>query len=395
MEVKKGTVDRSEYFYLRDSTTGEPKIGLLYNSAGAVASYLRSGGLRVEIELIAMDGDPSPDDAHVDGGFIEVDGTNMKGVYRLCAPDVAYVAGVDEVIFSLAFDGVSSEPLRVTLVDNSKKDVYDRIGAPEGASLSADILAHEVARGVMEVALTAEHDATQAAVATLAGLIADIDTSAQLAARFTELKGAGWSVESLKALYDLINATTLTGSRVTTIQLYETAGTTPIADTDVSVYNDDLSLYMGRRKTDANGQLVLGRDDGTYKLVPQKAGWTFVTPLTLTVTENATHIFYGDTVLIPQPGNPDACLLIIDLIDIGVEVSADVAFTVELKNPPKAVSGNIIDPSCKEFKTDVNGHLEITLVKGCKYDVKSKVLKQAAITIDTTGQTSINLADEL
>ncbi|MCK5610344.1 hypothetical protein KAR91_51200, partial [Candidatus Pacearchaeota archaeon] len=293
------------------------------------------------------------------------------------------------------FDGVSSEPLRVTLVDNSKKDVYDRIGAPEGASLSADILAHEVARGVMEVALTAEHDATQAAVATLAGLIADIDTSAQLAARFTELKGAGWSVESLKALYDLINATTLTGSRVTTIQLYETAGTTPIADTDVSVYNDDLSLYMGRRKTDANGQLVIGRDDGTYKLVPQKAGWTFVTPLTLTVTENATHIFYGDTVLIPQPGNPDACLLIIDLIDIGVEVSADVAFTVELKNPPKAVSGNIIDPSCKEFKTDVNGHLEITLVKGCKYDVKSKVLKQAAITIDTTGQTSINLADEL
>ena len=141
MEVKKGTVDRSEYFHLRDSTTGEPKVGLLYNSAGAVASYLRSGGLRVDIPLVAMDGDPSPDDVHTDGGFIEVDGTNMKGVYRLCAPDDAYATGVDEVIFSLAFDGVSSEPLRVTLVDNIEKDVYDRIGAPAGASLSADIAA--------------------------------------------------------------------------------------------------------------------------------------------------------------------------------------------------------------------------------------------------------------
>ena len=370
MEVKKGTVNRSEYFYLRDSTTGEPMVGLLYDSAGAVGSYLRSGGLRVDIPLVAMDGDPSPDDAHVDGGFIEVDDTDMKGIYRLCAPNEAYAAGVDEVIFSLAFDGVSGEPLRVTLADNSKKDIYDRIGAPATASLAAD-------------------------VAALASLIEGIDTSTELEDRFTELKGSGWSVESLKALYDLVNATVLTGSRVTTIQLYETGGTTPIADTDVSVYNDDLSLYMGRRKTDANGQLVIGRDDGTYKLVPQKAGWTFATPLTLTVTENATHIFYGDTVLIPQPGNPDACLLIIDLIDIGVEVSADVAFTVELKNPPKAVSGNIIDPSGKEFKTDVNGHLEITLVRGCKYDVKSKVLKQAAIVIDTTGQTSINLADEL
>ena len=192
------------------------------------------------------------------------------------------------------------------------------------------------------------------------------------------------------------SAQILTGSRAVTIQLYETGGTTPIADADISVHNEDLSLFMGRVSTDANGQRAIGRDDGTYALIFQKAGWTFTpTPSIMIVDGNATHIYYGDTVLIPQPGNPDACLLIIDLIDIGVEVSEGVAFTVELKNPPKAVSSNIIDPSCKEFKTDVNGHLEITLVKGCKYDVKSKVLKQAAIVIDTTGQTSINLADEL
>jgi hypothetical protein len=192
------------------------------------------------------------------------------------------------------------------------------------------------------------------------------------------------------------SAQILTGSRAVTIQLYETGGTTPIADADISVHNEGLSLYMGRVGTDANGQRAIGRDDGTYALIFQKAGWTFTpTPAIMVVDGNATHTYYGDTVLIPQPGNPDACLLIIDLIDIGVEVSADVAFTVELKNPPKAVSGNIIDPSGKEFKTDIDGHLEITLVKGCKYDVKSKVLKQAAIVIDTTDQTSINLADEL
>lgn len=167
MEVKKGTVNRSEYFYLRDSTTGDPKTGLLYNSAGAVASYMRSGGLRVDIPLVAMDGDPSPDDAHVDGGFIEVEGTNMKGIYRLCALDAAYATGVDEVIFSLAFDGVSSEPLRVSLVDNIAKDVYERVGAPVGASIASDIASHEAARDAMETNLVAGHNAIEAEIADI------------------------------------------------------------------------------------------------------------------------------------------------------------------------------------------------------------------------------------
>lgn len=183
----------------------------------------------------------------------------------------------------------------------------------------------------------------------------------------------------------------LVGAFNTVVQLYETGGTTPIADADVSVWNSDLSLLLGLKKTDANGQLSIGRDAGTYKLVPQKGGWTFSPPLTLTVVANATHPYYGDTVLIPQPGAAEECVLYVDIIDIENEYSEGVVFTVTLKTAPKAVGGKLIDPTSREYKTDTNGHKEITLVKGCKYTVDSKALPQG-IDIDTTDQTSINMA---
>ena len=186
----------------------------------------------------------------------------------------------------------------------------------------------------------------------------------------------------------------LVGAFNTIIQLYETGGTIPIADTDVSVYNSDLSLFMGKDKTDANGQISIGRDAGTYKLIPQKAGWTFGPPLTLTVVDNATHTYYGDTVLIPQPGDAEECILYVDLISIENEYSEGVVFTVTLKTAPKAVGGRLIDPTGREYKTDANGHKEITLVRGCKYRVDSKALPQG-IDIDTTNEASINIALEI
>lgn len=99
----------------------------------------------------------------------------------------------------------------------------------------------------------------------------------------------------------------LTGSRTITIQLYETATVIPIADVAISVFNSDQTLFLGRKTTDSNGRIVIGRDDGTYKLVFVKAGVTFTVPETLTVTEDDTVPYFGDSIVIAPPADPDAC----------------------------------------------------------------------------------------
>ena len=136
MRVKKGTTSVSVYFMLRSSADGTAKTGLVYNSAGAVASYTRSRGLRTAITLATL---AAADSAWSAGGFKEVDGVNEKGLYRLDVPNASVIAGVDEVFFHLSFTGVFAEVLRVTLTDNTEKDIYDRVGAPTLGSVSEDV----------------------------------------------------------------------------------------------------------------------------------------------------------------------------------------------------------------------------------------------------------------
>lgn len=140
-QVKKGTTNHTIYFHLRNSADGTSKTGLAFNSAGAVCSYTRTRGNRVAIPLVTL---VNPNSAHSDGGFKEVDGTDEKGLYRLDLPDASLVTGADKAIIHIGFTGVFEESLAIQLVDNTEKDIFDRIGSPIGASISADIAANLV-----------------------------------------------------------------------------------------------------------------------------------------------------------------------------------------------------------------------------------------------------------
>ena len=129
MQVKKGSTDQTVYFHLRNDSDSKSKTGLVYNSAGAVASYVRTRGTRTAISLTTL---AAADSAHADGGFKEVDGTNAKGLYRLDVPDGAFASGVDEVIIHIGFMDVFEESLPIELVD-------DRSGNP-----TADAIADQV-----------------------------------------------------------------------------------------------------------------------------------------------------------------------------------------------------------------------------------------------------------
>lgn len=71
--------------------TGSGLTGLAYNTGSLTASYIRGGGARVAISLATQ----TVTGAYSSGGFVEVDATNMPGLYRFDIPDACVATGTD------------------------------------------------------------------------------------------------------------------------------------------------------------------------------------------------------------------------------------------------------------------------------------------------------------
>jgi hypothetical protein len=137
--IKKGATSQSLYFDVFDSTssTGGRKTGLAYNTSSLIAYYCRNGGSATAITLATL---AAANSSWSSGGFKEVDATNMPGLYRLDVPDAAFASGAESVVVAIAgATGMVLSAENVQLIDNTATDVYSRIGAPAGASVSADI----------------------------------------------------------------------------------------------------------------------------------------------------------------------------------------------------------------------------------------------------------------
>jgi hypothetical protein len=166
-QVKHGATDQTFYFKLIDSTTGVPETGLTITNIDA--TYVRARAAAVKNDLTALG---AANSAHADNQAIEVDATNAPGLYRIDFPDAAFASGADKVILSVTCSGCDPAMKEIELVANTAEDVYTRIGAPAGASVSADIAAIEAQTddiGAAGAGLTAL--ASAADLATLAGYV--------------------------------------------------------------------------------------------------------------------------------------------------------------------------------------------------------------------------------
>lgn len=100
LAIKKASTDVTVYLFIQASnvTTGAGLTGLTFETANLVASYVRPGAARAAITLATL---AAADSAHSDGGFKEVDATNMPGIYRLDLPDAVCATGVNSVVVML------------------------------------------------------------------------------------------------------------------------------------------------------------------------------------------------------------------------------------------------------------------------------------------------------
>jgi hypothetical protein len=99
LALKKGEVDVSLVIFIQDSssTVGAGLTGLVYNSASLVCYYCRPGSAAAQLTLATQ----TVTGAHSDGGFVEIDSTNMPGAYRLDLSDTIVSSGVDSVVVML------------------------------------------------------------------------------------------------------------------------------------------------------------------------------------------------------------------------------------------------------------------------------------------------------
>ena len=119
-----------------DSTDGTPETGVVFNTAGIDLQYRRTLAASTAITEATL---AALTTAHTDGGFLHIG----NGFYRLDLPDAAVATGVAECLVHGTVTGMVVIGCVIQL-EGFVNSVYTRIGAPAGASASADIAAVKV-----------------------------------------------------------------------------------------------------------------------------------------------------------------------------------------------------------------------------------------------------------
>jgi hypothetical protein len=106
---------------IKDASNGGV-TGLVFDSASLTCYYVRPGAAAVQLSLITQ----TVTGGHADGGFVEIDATNMPGVYRLDLSDAILADGVSQV--NLMLQGAAGMvptdiEIQLDLVDN----IWDEI----------------------------------------------------------------------------------------------------------------------------------------------------------------------------------------------------------------------------------------------------------------------------
>lgn len=175
-DVKAAVTDLSVSVLLISTTDGTEVTGKV--AADVTASYWRQGGSRTAISVSDLS---AIGDAHSDGGWKQVDATNMPGVYRFDIPDAAFAINSDFVVITVKVSGCFAYTREYAIETQGSSEVYSRIGAPVGASISADVAGvqsdtNDIQTRIPAALVSGRMDASVGAMA------ADVVTSSAMAA---------------------------------------------------------------------------------------------------------------------------------------------------------------------------------------------------------------------
>lgn len=166
--IKAGATDQTVDIFVMNSssTTGAGLTGLVYNSASLVCYYRKNAtGSATALTLATQ----TVGGAHSDGGFVEIDATNMPGMYRLDLSDTIVATGpyvtvmlkgatnMAPVVLELElvaynpFDGVR---MGMTALPNAAADAAGGLIISDAGGLDADAQRSDVAAILVDTGTT-------------------------------------------------------------------------------------------------------------------------------------------------------------------------------------------------------------------------------------------------
>lgn len=167
LTLKKAATDVTVYLFIQDSsvTTGAGLTGLTFETASLVAYYVRPLGSASAITLATQ----TVTGAHSDGGFVEVDATNMPGVYRLDLPDAVCATGVPSAVVMLkGAANMAPVVLEIQLTDFDLNSNSNSVGAAASVTAGVSLATGEVLDLVVAGSYTLQ-DVLKITAAVLAG----------------------------------------------------------------------------------------------------------------------------------------------------------------------------------------------------------------------------------
>jgi len=273
--IKKASTDVTVYLFIQASnvTTGAGLTGLTFETANLVASYVRPLAARAALSLATQ----TVEGAHSDGGFVEVDATNMPGIYRLDLPDAVCAAGVDSVVVMLkGAANMSPVVLEIQLLTNDPNDM-----ATAAALATVDDLVDD-----LETRLTAAR----------AGYLDNLSGGAvALEATLTAIKGAGWTNETLVALKTAIAAIATWASAAISAS-YTAGAISDIRGSSWSIPMPDLTLDANKQQFSIkrNAQDL---DEDAILFVDSKIGLITLNGVSTGLTAGDASLVYAGTTL--------------------------------------------------------------------------------------------------
>ena len=116
LSVVGGTTGLRILVFAKDilSSTGAGDTGLTFSNI--TGYYVRAGSSAVAITMATQ----TVTGAYSSGGFVEIDATNMPGVYRFDVPDAVVADGVKDAVILLRGTGFVIDPIEfeITVTDN-------------------------------------------------------------------------------------------------------------------------------------------------------------------------------------------------------------------------------------------------------------------------------------
>ena len=271
-------------------------------------------------------------------------------------------------------------------------DSFVRLGAPSGASVSADIAAVKTDTGnlVTRITSTLFSGITSLAkwLGLLAGKTADAGTLAELVATTA---GAGYlnSTDSLEAIRDRGDAAWITGSGVGTgarsVTITVNDGAT-VLQTAIVRMSQGAESYTAT--TNVSGVATFSLDDATWTVTITKAGYSF-TPTTIIVNGTETQTYSMTAVTVTPATAPGQTTVYGTFYNATGAGEQGVVIDLRLSAFSASAAGLGYDTSIMTDVSDASGNVEfLACWRGAVYEARRRGRHQTWVSFTTASATT-------